>query len=160
MEENQTEEKQAQMSRQKGNAMIWIAIVIIVVIIGIVYYSRGKKPSSLYPASNSQTQNSAQQNSVATPAPSSEPAVSQADATAVTIQNFAFSPASLTIKKGETVTWTNKDSTAHTVTSDNNVFSSNPLNNGQTFSFTFNNAGTFPYHCNIHPMMKATITVQ
>jgi plastocyanin len=101
-----------------------------------------------------------------TPAPatnSASTAPSQsADKTAgaVKIRNFAFSPASLTIKKGESVTWTNEDSTSHTIASDSNVFQSGTLANGQTFSFTFNTAGQFPYHCSIHPMMKAMIIVQ
>jgi plastocyanin len=78
----------------------------------------------------------------------------------VKIQNFAFSPASVTIKKGESVTWTNEDSASHTIVSDSNVFQSGSLANGQTFSFTFNTAGQFPYHCSIHPSMKAMVIVQ
>jgi len=78
----------------------------------------------------------------------------------VTIQNFAFSPASLNIKKGETVTWTNEDSTSHIIASDSNAFQSGSLAKGQTFSFTFSTAGQFPYHCSIHPSMKAMIIVQ
>lgn len=79
----------------------------------------------------------------------------------VTIQNFAFSPASLTINKGDTVVWTNKDSAPHTVTSQTgNELSSQTLSQGQTYSHTFNTAGTYDYYCTIHPYMKATITVQ
>lgn len=107
----------------------------------------------------------------AVPAPPTTPATNPAAsapspttnqaATAVTIQNFAFSPASLTIKKGETVTWTNKDSAPHQIASDMaGKFQGPSISNGQTYSFTFNETGSFPYHCAIHPMMKATITVQ
>jgi amicyanin len=79
----------------------------------------------------------------------------------VTIQNFAFSPASVTIKVGDTVTWTNKDSAAHTVTYDNGTtFASSSLATGATFSFTFTKAGTYPYHCGVHPNMKGTVVVQ
>lgn len=100
-----------------------------------------------------------------TPAPSpaaTAPAPTSNQATgAVTIQNFAFSPASLTIKKGETVTWTNKDSAPHQIVSDTaGKFQGPSISSGQTYSFTFNETGTFAYHCSIHPMMKATITVQ
>ncbi|TSA44946.1 hypothetical protein D4R51_02730 [bacterium] len=95
-------------------------------------------------------------NSAAT-APS--PTVDQT-AGAVTIQNFAFSPASLTIKKGESVTWTNEDSAPHQIASDTNAFSGNAINKGQTYSFTFNTAGEFDYHCAIHPSMKGKIIVQ
>lgn len=78
----------------------------------------------------------------------------------VTIANFAFSPATLTISPGTTVTWINNDSVAHTSTSDTGVWDSGSLATGKSFSFTFNGAGTFPYHCSIHPFMKATIVVQ
>jgi plastocyanin len=78
----------------------------------------------------------------------------------VTIQNFAFSPASLNVAVGTTVTWTNKDSAAHTVTSDSNAWpDSGSLDTSKAFSFTFTKAGTFTYHCAIHPSMTATITV-
>lgn len=79
---------------------------------------------------------------------------------AVAIQSNSFNPASLTIKVGETVTWTNKDSYAHTVTSDNGAFDSGSINNGATFSFTFKTAGTYSYHCSIHTSMTAKIIVQ
>lgn len=79
--------------------------------------------------------------------------------------SFAFSPANLTIKAGTTVTWKNATTVGHTVTSDDGKSfdsgTSNPIAaQGGTFSFTFSKAGTFPYHCEIHPFMKATIIVQ
>lgn len=79
----------------------------------------------------------------------------------VIIQNFAFSPNNLTVKTGTTVTWTNNDSTTHTITSDNGAFqSSGNLNQGAKYTFTFTKAGTYPYHCSIHPNMKGTVVVQ
>ncbi len=69
----------------------------------------------------------------------------------VTIQNFAFNPVTITISRGQTVTWTNMDNVPHTVTSTTGVFDSGPISSGQTFSYTFNNAGTFEYSCTIHP---------
>jgi plastocyanin len=79
---------------------------------------------------------------------------------AVTIESFAFNPDSLTIKVGDTVTWTNKDSVGHTITEDKGAFDSGSINNGATFSFTFKTAGTFSYHCTVHPNMTAKIIVQ
>lgn len=80
---------------------------------------------------------------------------------AVTIANFAFSPATLTIQKGETVTWTNQDSAPHTITSDSgSELASGTLNKGSSYAHTFNEAGTYSYHCSIHPMMKGTIVVE
>jgi len=77
----------------------------------------------------------------------------------VFIQNMAFSPASLTVTSGTTVTWTNKDAMVHTVTSDSTLFDSKNIQVNGVFSYTFNKTGTFSYHCSIHPSMKATITV-
>lgn len=81
-------------------------------------------------------------------------------ANTVYIQNFAFNPTSLTVKAGTTVTWVNKDSTTHTVISDNGAFTSGDLSPGLNYTYTFNNTGTYPYHCSIHPSMIGTITVQ
>ncbi len=92
----------------------------------------------------------------ATAPSSSAPASGGSD---VTIVNFAFSPDALTVKAGTKVTWTNKDTTAHTVTADDGSFDSGPINPGMTFSFTFKQAGTVSYHCSIHPNMKAKIVV-
>jgi plastocyanin len=79
----------------------------------------------------------------------------------VSISNFAFNPSTLTVKAGETVTWTNQDSATHTILSDSgNEISSSSLGQGQTYSHTFNQSGTYSYHCSIHPSMKATIIVQ
>ena len=78
----------------------------------------------------------------------------------VDIQGFAFNPDTITIAKGTTVTWTNKDISAqHTVTEINNAFSSETLNEGQTYTHTFNEAGTFEYQCHIHPNMKGNVIV-
>ena len=78
---------------------------------------------------------------------------------AVTIQNFAFIPASVTVPAGTTVTWTNQDSAPHQVASDTGAFSSITLGQGGKYSFTFTSPGTYPYHCSIHTFMKGTITV-
>ncbi len=79
----------------------------------------------------------------------------------VSIDNFAFSPASVTVKKGTAVTWTNEDSVAHTVTETDGQSGPNSgsLATGKTYSFTYNTAGTFKYHCAIHPEMTGTVTV-
>ena len=64
----------------------------------------------------------------------------------------------MTIRVGTTVTWTNKDDGEHTVTSDDGVFNGS-VTDGATFSFTFTEAGEFPYHCDIHRSMKTKIIV-
>lgn len=83
---------------------------------------------------------------------------SSVGANAINIQNFAFNPATLTIKKGITVTWTNNDSAQHQIKSA--TFNSSQLGKGQSFSFTFNDAGTFDYSCAIHPSMLGKIIVE
>ncbi|MDQ1428685.1 MAG: hypothetical protein QOK39_2161 [Acidimicrobiaceae bacterium] len=76
----------------------------------------------------------------------------------VSIANFAFSPATLTIKVGTKVTWTNNDVVAHTVTF-TDVANSPVLNRGDTFSRTFTTVGTYSYICSIHPFMHGTVVV-
>jgi len=72
----------------------------------------------------------------------------------------AYTPNPVSIAVGGTVMWTNNDSTTHTSTSDGGVWNSGAIAPGRTFSQTFSTAGTFPYHCTIHPRMVGTITVQ
>jgi plastocyanin len=77
----------------------------------------------------------------------------------VFIQGMAFNPSTITVAAGTTITWTNKDAIAHTVTSNTNLFNSGSLGTNGTFSFTFATAGTFSYYCAIHPNMVASVTV-
>jgi plastocyanin len=79
----------------------------------------------------------------------------------VEIVDFAFNPGELTIAAGSTVTWTNADpNLPHTASSDDDVFDSGNLNEGDEFSFTFEEAGSFPYFCSVHPTMTGTIVVE
>jgi len=65
----------------------------------------------------------------------------------------------ITVKVGAKVTWTNKDSTTHTATADKGAFDTDDIKVGSDASFTFSKAGTFSYHCSIHPTMTAEIIV-
>ena len=78
---------------------------------------------------------------------------------AVNIAGFAFSPKSVTIAVGDTVTWTNADAQGHTATADDASFDTGTISTGNAKSVTFSTAGTFGYHCKIHPAMTATIVV-
>lgn len=81
----------------------------------------------------------------------------------VDIKNMMFTPSQITIKEGDTVTWTNNDNIAHTVTDDlSNVGgpASGNIPPGGSYSFTFKDKGSYQYHCNIHPSMRGTIVVQ
>lgn len=87
--------------------------------------------------------------------------VSTATNHSVSIIDYMFSPPQLIIKVGDTVIWTNNGATAHTVTSDSGSELSSPtLSGNQVYSHTFNVAGTYNYHCSIHPTMTGTIIVQ
>jgi len=80
--------------------------------------------------------------------------------TTVSIEDMAFSPATITVKKGDTVTWTNKDSVSHTVDGDTQgTMESDTLAAGDTYQYTFDQAGTFAYHCDFHSSMKGKVIV-
>ena len=76
----------------------------------------------------------------------------------VNIESFAYNPATITIQKGMTVTWTQIGSIPHTVTG--NGFESGNLNKGQTFSWAFSETGTFSYRCSNHPGMSGEVIVK
>jgi plastocyanin len=79
---------------------------------------------------------------------------------AVDIAGFAFSPQSITVAVGDTVTWSNADAQNHTATADDASFDTGTIARGTSKSVTVETAGTFGYHCKIHPAMTATIVVQ
>ncbi len=79
---------------------------------------------------------------------------------AVEIADFAFSPPTLTIVAGESVTWTNADAVVHTATSGSGAFDSGDLDAGESFTFTFTTPGTYDYLCTPHPTMTGSIVVR
>jgi plastocyanin len=84
----------------------------------------------------------------------------EAGTVAVKIANFAFDPATITAKVGDVVAFTNNDTTGHTATSDTDpACTTDTIQNGATGALVFNVAGSYPFHCKIHPNMKGTITV-
>jgi plastocyanin len=78
---------------------------------------------------------------------------------AIDMKNIAFSPKNATVKVGQKVTWTNKDSVDHNVIADNGEFKSNDFGQNGTFSFTPKKAGKIDYKCTLHPGMTGTLTV-
>ena len=83
-------------------------------------------------------------------------------AATVTIDNFSFAPATLTVSPGTTVAWTNRDDIPHTVvsTDDPKAFKSKVLDTDEKFSFTFTKPGTFSYFCSVHRKMTVTVIVR
>jgi plastocyanin len=137
---------------------IALVIVVIAIIVGVAAGHKNDKNTgntTTPPASNSSNDMS-NMNSSNSSSNSSTPSSTDK----VSIENFSFSPATITVKKGTTVTWTNNDTTAHTVTADSgNAFDSGTMEQGKTFSHTFNSTGTFKYHCTLHSDMHGTVTV-
>lgn len=89
-----------------------------------------------------------------------EPTEAMAKETAIEIKNFAFSPTTLMVKVGDTVTWTNQDSAGHSATADDGSFDTGVLSQGESNTVTFTEAGTFAYHCTPHPNIKGTVVVE
>ena len=83
-----------------------------------------------------------------------------AKAVEVTIKGMKFTPDSVTIKAGQSVTWTNTDQRDHTVTADDGSFNSGNLGPGATFTYKFAKGGKFKYACSLHPRMKGIIEVK
>lgn len=128
-----------------------LIILGVIVVLGLgFYFLRGRgsyKTVTTVPTSTS------------TPSASGLPAVGGSK---ITIQNFQFSPSSLTVKAGDTVTFTNMDSVAHTIVSDDGTtFDTGSLAQGQSNSFTApTKLGTYAFHCSIHPTMTGTLIVK
>ena len=125
-----------------------IGIVIVAVIVGGAFFI--KNQYSAMPAQDATNQ--VQPTSQTDNAP-------VAGAKMVIIQSMAFSPATITVKVGDKVAWTNQDPTPHSATADNNSFNTGVLSQNQSGTVTFDKAGTFTYHCSVHKNMKATVIV-
>ena len=88
------------------------------------------------------------------------PSVAQHNVVPVTIDNFVFEPARLTVKAGTTVTWLNRDDIPHTVAAKDRLFKSKVMDTDESYSFTFSTPGEYTYFCSLHPHMTGTIVVE
>jgi plastocyanin len=136
----------------------WPFIGVIIVIVAIAAVAVANKNDDSVttppPAPTSSSNESANNNSNPPPSPETS------STNSASIVNMDYSPGSITVKKGATVTWTNNDDVAHTVTADSgNAFDSGNMDKGKTFSHTFNTAGTFAYHCTYHSNMHGKVVV-
>ena len=91
--------------------------------------------------------------------PAAAEAAAPADKAAVSMSQMQFKDATVTIKTGGTVTWSNNDGMPHTVTANDGSFGSEQLGTGGTFAHTFDKPGTYSYFCTLHPMMRGTVVV-
>ena len=96
-----------------------------------------------------------------TPAPAAEAAPEEdtGEEYDVDIKGLKFTPPDITVHVGDTVVWTNDDDVPHTVTSADGTLDSEEIASGDTFEYTFDDAGTYEYACSLHPSMKGKVTV-
>lgn len=150
----------AEASYGKRPMWQWILIYVVIgaVIYGLIYYFVLAKKGGVNYGTTQQTPSANQQTSPTSSTSPTSPA--PAAKNSVEISNFAFSPATLTVKVGDTVTWTNKDSMGHSATANDNSFDTGILDQGKLGTVTFSKVGTYTYHCSVHPNMHGTIIVQ
>jgi plastocyanin len=86
-------------------------------------------------------------------------AATPAKGVTIKIANFDFNPGVITVPVGTSVTWTNNDDDAHSVVANDKSFRSAPLDTGDSYTFTFQTAGTYAYHCGLHPQMVGKVVV-
>lgn len=133
-----------------------VAAVTVVVIAGAAWWFFGQQPQSQSSSTETSSPSSSTQPSETAP---------EANVVEVSIEDFKYAPAQLTIKKGTKVVWTNKDSAGHNVVSDNSAPAGGPpkqaalFGKGEQFSFTYDVVGTFGYHCTPHPSMTGQVIV-
>jgi plastocyanin len=164
------------------NLTILILVIIVLVIagLGVFFYYQASQSPKLSPNANALNQQllnvnpkiSANQNTntdiglpnVSIPAMQGTPIINsntnQPDyqPISISIANFTFNPKQPTVKIGTTVTWINDDPAPHQIAG--SIFAGQLLNTGDSYSFTFTQAGTYDYYCSIHPSMTGTILVQ
>jgi plastocyanin len=142
-------------SRLAGRRILWASGSLVLITLSACGAATINASSTTSPSASSTMPPMPMQ----TPSSSDPPGAAPATTNSVMIQNYAFGPASVTVKAGSTVTWTDQDEDSHTVTADSGAFSSQPLTNGQAYSHTFTAPGTYTYHCSIHPYMHGTVMV-
>jgi len=84
----------------------------------------------------------------------------QPASTEIKIDNFSFTPATISVTAGTTITWINRDDIPHKVMGSNDEFKSKVLDTDEKFSYTFSKAGTYSYFCSLHPKMTGQIVVR
>ena len=140
----------------KGLIITILIVLAALVVAGFFIFSGSNQQY------NTGVSNQGAQNTV-TQSPENNQTQSQPQNYSVEIKNLAFNPSTLTIKAGDTVTWTNEDSSRHSIKSDlytGNELSSSSLSQSQSYSHMFSTPGTYRYHCGVHLTMKGTIVVE
>ena len=127
-----------------------IISIVAVIVIGVGFFIVNSRKDD---KKSNTTSNSAMESKITDTA-------TKIDPNTVTIKSLKFGSGTITVKKGTTVVWKNEDSMAHTVTSDTGtMLSSGSMAKGDTYSMTFDEAGTFDYHCEFHSGMAGKVIV-
>lgn len=126
-------------NKMKNKSIIWVGVALLISALGIGGYFVYNNYYKTNKTTNNQT--------------TAMPGV-------VTIQNFSFNPGTITINKGDTVTWQNNDSFVHRVVADDNGFDLGDMAGGGITSHMFSETGTFSYHCAVHTYMKGDVIVK
>ena len=147
-----------------NKVLVAVLVVFAVVVLGGIVFISTRSTQDVGYSENTMKNavQPEQTNPPANLAPSSpaNPENSVPSQLSVSINGFAFDPATLSLHVGDSVTWTNEDSVSHTVSSDSGSELASPrLSRGQTYIHTFTMAGTYNYHCAVHPGMKAKVVV-
>jgi plastocyanin len=150
--------------RSAGRAAAVGAALLLVLSLGLVAACGGSSAVTTTAVttpttSGPQTTTSGSETTVSSPG-SDTTAAAGGSTVEVIMKNRTYEPKTVTIKVGDTVTWVNQDSPQHDAVADNGEFDSGLFDQGETFSFTFTAAGTYPYHCSIHPGMEGTVVVE
>lgn len=144
---------------------VLVTVVAVLAVVGVVAVNNKDSNSSTASGANStsmESMNGMGNSMGGNTSNSSQDKNAVVETDKVTMEDFAFVPAKIKVKKGTTVTWTNKDSARHDVAPDNPTaeFTEGQLiGQGENYSFTFNEVGTFSYYCSPHPYMKASVEV-
>jgi plastocyanin len=143
----------------RGGAILGIIVVLLLLVGGFFLFSGGEKNTLQEQASENnkpagviEIKDTSDEQDTVNVKDASGPTTHEVDI-------IMFKVPTLTVNVGDTITWTNKDSAAHTATANDNSFDSDRLETRDTWSFTFTESGSFAYFCKIHPSMKGTITV-
>ena len=139
--------------------LLFVAVVLVAAPLLVAGCTSTSNPSPSPSTATVSATTTAATSNASTSIATSSPSTSAASQTVV-IQGFSFQPASITIQTGASVTWRNDDSVSHQIVSNTNAFGSSVLNAGGSYTHAFDQAGTYPYHCGIHPYMTGTVTVQ
>jgi amicyanin len=137
--------------RRRGLIYFGVGAASIAAVILLIAYSGGGGGTSSYGMQG--------MNMAGMTAPANAQSGTPIATTTVSIKNFGFSPATITVKAGSNITWTNNDAVDHTVTFDGGTVSSTDLGTNDTFSHAFATPGTYHYICTIHPFMHGTVIV-